>query len=218
MKDIIAEIERSVGHVLAAQGLKAVYEATDYPDSEDDIVRFVDGEGRKSVVSIQVPSLHPSLDGASVDVSFLNERQLADGWRFVEFEGVTDFPRAGSRDGLLRQLVKALEENAGSFDLSEGGPGIVTHPLLGEALKAVDAFSEDTGTEVTVRGFRLDDKEGLEVADGDGRTVRIEATPGTLAVIAAGERNVIGPRRSDERIEILKNIMADAMPSAGLRI
>lgn len=218
MRQIVEEVEKAAGHVLAAQGLKAVYEAAEFPDSEDDMVLFVDGEGRKSVVSIQIPSLRPSLEGAIVDVSVLKERELDEGWRYVEFKGVSYFPEPGSKEALMGQIIKALEENEGSFDLSEGGPRVVAHPLLGEALKAVDAFAEETGTEISIRGFRLGDKEGLEVSDDRGRTVRIEADPGALAVIAAGERTVITTRSSEDRAGVLKGILSEAMPSAGLRI
>lgn len=218
MKTIIEDIDRAAGDILRAQGLAAVYSPADDVSNEDDAVNFVDAAGRKSAVSLQLDSYGPSIDNASVTVfNFKTVELPVDGWKIVSFESADQYPQAKGRESLFSQLRKALEDNDGAFDLTEGShPGVLSHPMSEEAFVAIGDYAASTGVDFKIQPYSKSGREGFELVAPDGRTARVDVMPGEYQITAAGERSTV-PFRESGRTEMLKGVLDNGFAPSGMR-
>lgn len=218
MQAIIDQINQAAGKFLISQGLKAVYEHAEDPDVSDDSVVFVDGQGLRSVVSLQVSSLRPSLNGASVSVMLMKSRALPlEGWRFVEVDSFLQMSPPNNAAGLIAQAVEALGTYAGQFDVTEVlRDGILTHPHSVEAFETIGEFAQEADAVLSIRPYVKEDGEGFEIVADDGRAARVDVLPGKYEVTAAGERSSVA-FQSRGRTELLKGILEASFPSMGMR-
>ncbi|RWL23440.1 MAG: hypothetical protein EOR63_32135 [Mesorhizobium sp.] len=218
MKAIIDDINASMGHLLAEQGLMAVYEYAPDPGAEDDLVHFVSLDGSRSIVYLQVNSLHPSLEAAEVNLSVVETRELPfDGWKIVETVGVMSLPGQQGKGAVLNRAAVALRENAGAFDVPEGvRHGLLSHPMAGEAFDLVSRIAAESGDEISVRPYVSSDAEGFQLSAADGRAARVELRDGLYQVTALGERMTV-PFSTPDRGQVLEGLLTDKLGDRGPR-
>jgi len=218
MQPIIDEIEASLGPLLAEQGLKAVYEYASDPDVEDDLVVFTTPSGAKSVVYLQVSSLHPSLDAAEVNLSVIETSDLPfDGWKIVESIGMLPLPGGSGKEAVLRKAAIALRENAGAFDLPDSvRHGLLTHPKSKDTFGLLSKVAHDSDGALSIRPYVTGDAEGFEVRAQDGRAARVEMRDGQYQVTALGER-VSVPYSAANCNAALTGMLADKLGPQALR-
>lgn len=218
MQAILDDVNAVLGPLLAEQGLTAVYEHADNPDSEDDFIVFAAPDGSKSVVHLQVNSLDPSLDSAILNMSFIETVDLPfEGWKIVDDYGVENLADPHDKATVLRKAAVALRENVGSFDLSEGvRHGLLTHPQAQETYVLLSRFASDSGDTISLRPYVTGDSEGFELKAGDGRAARVEMKDGQYQVTALGER-VSLPYLAPGSVPALEGMLRDRLGAVAPR-
>lgn len=188
LNSIAAEIREKLKTVLNAQGLEVVADPSEDIDISDHQILFK-RDGLTHVVSLQVPSLNRvGLDQCSVNESVTNEQPLSDGWKFVEYVGVRS-----DIDGSLAKLERALSNNAGKFDITDGTyEKVVSHPLFKIGQKIAQEAAMDVGVDIDITPFNSlsegHDNEGF-VLSFDDHSATVEFQSGVFVFIKGDEIN-----------------------------
>ena len=158
----------------------------------DDEISFVDPQGRRHVVSVQVGAAY-----VAVNRSEYATRDLGDGMTVVGFDSILDGPmRRQVSETFAADLRAAFAELPDAYE-PVAGPGLGTHPRLPDLVAVARAAL--SGSEATLAlnpdGVRADGEDILAFLDADGARLPLEGrtAPGgyVVADLATGE---VSPR------------------------